>query len=140
MTLHIGLYSDYKTAQKRFNFYGRLDDMMNYRSESDDLYLGGSGLTVVVREKDDLADKGVLILINETFLSKNDYEWILDIAAHEGSHAVDAIWDVIGEPCHDYDNGNEPRAYLAGWVAGRIGSYLTDHFKKKNGRKKVRRG
>lgn len=132
MTLWVGLYSDWEQVLKKFDLYFDVPSMNNM--EQDDMVvpkLGkySGGCTYLVRSKKDNNEKGLVILLNQDYLYKEDYEFLLDLVSHECSHATDAIWQVIGEPCHSFDEGNEPRAYLLGWLAGRIGSYLSEYFK-----------
>lgn len=132
MTLWVGLYSDWEQVLKKFDLYFDVPSMNNM--EQDDTVvpkLGkySSGCTYLVRSKKDNNEKGLVILLNQDYLYKEDYEFLLDLVSHECSHATDAIWQVIGEPCHSFDEGNEPRAYLLGWLAGRIGSYIREYFK-----------
>lgn len=56
--------------------------------------------------------------------------------AHESTHATDVIWDIIGGVGQGYDQGNEPYAYLLGWIAGKVGQFMIDYLRdKENGRK-----
>lgn len=139
MDLFVGTGEDIPYAEKHFLFYRSVEDLQN------DLPIEGasikslqnvSGVTFIVRhKKSDI--KGVLILLNMDFLKEGDYTLILDTVSHESSHAVDAVYQVIHQDSDTYDNGNEPHAYLTGWFAGCIGSYLTKYFKKINERKEV---
>lgn len=132
MTLWVCLYSDWEQILKKFDLYYDIPSMNNM--EQDDMVVPklnkhSSGCTYLVRSKKDNHEKGLIVLLNQDYLYKEDYEFLLDLVSHECSHATDAIWQVIGEPCHSFDEGNEPRAYLLGWLAGRIGSYLSEYFK-----------
>ena len=139
MDLFVGTGEDIPYAEKHFLFYRSVEDLQN------DLPIEGasikslqsvSGVTFIVRhKKSDI--KGVLILLNMDFLKEGDYTLILDTVSHESSHAVDAVYQVIHQDSDTYDNGNEPHAYLTGWFAGCIGSYLTKYFKKINECKEV---
>lgn len=132
MTLWVGLYSDWDQVLKKFNLYydvGSMNDM-----EQDDMLVFklrefSSGCTYLARSKKDNNEKGIIILLNQEYLYTEDYSFLLELVSHECSHATDAVWQVIGEPCHSFDEGNEPRAYLLGWFAGRIGEYLSEYFK-----------
>ncbi len=44
--------------------------------------------------------------------------------AHESVHVADAIFEAIGGHGEDFSIGNEPYAYLVGWVAGSIDEVL----------------
>ena len=139
MDLFVGTLNDIKKATKLFKFYYDVDGMNRDETPIDrDPILSetASGVTYLVRDKKD-GTKGCLVLLNMEYLKEGDYTFILDTVSHEASHVVDAIYQVIHEPSGTYDSGNEPHAYLFGWVAGCIGSYLTKYFKKVNERKEV---
>lgn len=139
MDLFVGTGEDIQYAEKHFLFYRSVEDLQNDFPIEDaaikQLY-SASGVTFIVRhKKSDI--KGVLILLNMNYLKEGDYTLILDTVSHGSSHAVDAVYQVINQNSDTYDNGNEPHAYLTGWFAGCIGSYLTKYFKKINERKEV---
>lgn len=93
-----------------------------------DLYIS----TIIVRDKR-TEDKGVLILIEAP--DKLDGTAI-EVAAHESTHATDVIWDIIGGVGQGYDQGNEPYAYLLGWIAGKVGQFMINYLRnKEDGRK-----
>ena len=139
MDLFVGTGEDIPYAEKHFLFYRSVEDLQNdlpIEGASIKSLQNASGVTFIVRhKKSDI--KGVLILLNMDFLKEGDYTLILDTVSHESSHAVDAVYQVIHQDSDTYDNGNEPHAYLTGWFAGCIGSYLTKYFKKINERKEV---
>lgn len=139
MDLFVGTEKDIPYAEKHFLFYRSVEDLQNdlpIEGASIKSLQSASGVTFIVRhKKSDI--KGVLILLNMDFLKEGDYTLILDTVSHESSHAVDAVYQVIHQDSDTYDNGNEPHAYLTGWFAGCIGSYLTKYFKKINERKEV---
>ena len=139
MDLFVGTGEDIPYAEKHFLFYRSVEDLQN-NCPIEEATLkplqSASGVTFIVRyKKSDM--KGVLILLNMNYLKEGDYYLILDTVSHESSHAVDAVYQVINQNSDTYDNGNEPHAYLTGWFAGCIGSYLTKYFKKINECKKV---
>lgn len=139
MDLFVGTGEDIPYAEKHFLFYRSVEDLQNDCPIEDVTVKplqSASGVTFIVRHKK-LDIKGVLILLNMNYLKEGDYYLILDTVSHESSHAVDAVYQVINQNSDTYDNGNEPHAYLTGWFAGCIGSYLTKYFKKINECKKV---
>lgn len=136
--LWVGFYSDFEKAKKLFKFYYTVDELQKDEEPTTlepRIAPSTSGITYLVRLKKDNT-KGILILLNEESPLDN-YSFVLDIVCHEASHAVDAIYQIIRETPGDYDSGNEPHAYLSGWVAGCVGSSLVKYFKDKDGRKEV---
>lgn len=138
MTLWIGTIDNMKKAVKTFKFYYDIEGM-NKDEEPIDMEpmppTTCSGVTYLVRDKK-TDNKGCLVLLNMKCLREGDYAFILDTVSHEASHVVDATYQVIHEQSGTYDSGNEPHAYLTGWVAGCMGDYLTRYFKQ-NGSKEV---
>ena len=139
MDLFVGTGEDISYAEKHFLFYRSVEDLQNDCHIEDATVKplqSASGVTFIVRhKKSDI--KGVLILLNMNYLKEGDYAFMLETVSHESSHAVDAVYQVINQNSDTYDNGNEPHAYLTGWFAGCIGSYLTKYFKKINECKEV---
>lgn len=136
--LWVGFYSDFEKAKKMFKFFYTVEELQRNEEPTDifpKIAAGTSGVTYLIRLKKD-STKGLLILLNED-APLDQYEFILDLVSHEASHAVDAIYQIIRETPGDYDSGNEPHAYLTGWVAGCVGHTLTKYFKEKDGRKEV---
>lgn len=141
MDLWVGTEQDVPYANKNFLHYYSVQDLQQDKpienSQIDPFIISStSAVTYVVRHKKS-GIKGILILFNMTYIKEGDYCFILDTVSHESSHAVDAVYQVIRETSGNYDDGNEPHAYLTGWFAGCIGSYLTKYFKKLNERKEV---
>lgn len=139
MDLFVGTMDDINKAIKSFKFYYDTDELNRDEEPIDKDPMPSktvSGVTYLIRDKK-TGEKGCLVLLNMDYLKDGDYTMILDIVSHEASHVVDAIYQIIREPSGTYDSGNEPHAYLTGWVAGCIGSYLTKYFKKLNERKEV---
>lgn len=139
MDLFVGTEEDISYAERHFFFYRSVEDLQNNLSIEDAVIKPLqhiSGVTFIVRhKKSDI--KGLLILLNMSYLKEGDYTFILDTVSHESSHAVDAVYQLINQNSDTYDNGNEPHAYLTGWFAGCIGSYLTKYFKKQNECKEI---
>lgn len=134
MDLYIGNYNDWNKAINKFVFYYTVSDLkedfVNTKS-SPRLPIEAYAATWVVKNKSD-GQFGVLILLNtEIFdIAVDNLTFILDVTSHEASHAVDAIYQFIGETPSTFDEGNEPHAYLTGWITGRIGEFLILHCKK----------
>ncbi len=139
MTLWVGSVNDMKKAIKLFKFYYDTDGL-NKDEEPVNMEPAisetASGVTYLTRNKK-TGERGCLVLLNMEYLKEGDYTTILDIVSHEASHVVDAIYQIIREQSGTYDSGNEPHAYLTGWVAGCIGDYLTKYFKDINECKEV---
>ena len=139
LDLFVGTLDDVSKAEKTFYFYTTVEDLRNNEiienAKLNDL-ASTSGVTYLVKHKKGNIN-GVLILLNMQVLKEGDYSFILDTISHESSHAVDATYQMIRQDCDNYDGGNEPHAYLTGWYAGCIGSYLTEQFKKAHGREEV---
>lgn len=135
--LWVGFYSDFDKAKKMFSFFYDIEELQR-GEEPEDMFPSiahnTGGVTYLVRLKKNNV-KGILILLNDDILEE-DYSFLLDLVSHEASHAVDAIYQIIKERPGNYDSGNEPHAYLIGWVAGCVGESLTKFFKK-NGSKEV---
>lgn len=139
MTLWIGTIDDIRKAIKLFKFYYDTDELNRDEEPIDKDPVPSktaSGVTYLVRDKK-TGEKGCLVLLNMDYLKDGDYIIILDTVSHEASHVVDAIYQIIREPSGTYDSGNEPHAYLTGYIAGCIGSYLTQYYKKQNECKEV---
>lgn len=138
LDLFVGTMEDINKAERTFYFYHTIEDL-RINNPIENARLGElastSGVTYVVKHKKS-NDNGILIILNMEVLKEGDYQFILDTVSHESSHAVDATYQMIHQDSEDYDSGNEPHAYLTGWYAGCIGSYLTEYFKK-NGRKEI---
>lgn len=124
MTLYVGLYSDWESAKKKFNFYPSIEDLNhNVIGQPDDEMQGSWGTTWLVRPKKPGSDAGVLILLNDGVLVEN-YSLLFDLIAHESGHATDAVFQYVGGNITNFDGGNENYMYLLGWIAGRVGEYL----------------
>lgn len=135
--LWVGFYSDFNKARRIFSFYYDIESLKRDEEPEDrfpSIANDTGGVTYLVRLKKDNA-KGILILLNDDVLEK-DYSFLLDLISHEASHAVDAFYQIINEQPGNYDSGNEPHAYLTGWVAGCVGESLTKFFKE-NGSEEV---
>lgn len=135
--LWVGFYSDFDKAKRTFSFFYDIESLQRGEEPEDicpNISYNTGGVTYLVRLKKN-STKGILILLNDDILEE-DYSFLLDLVSHEASHAVDAIYQIIKEQPGNYDSGNEPHAYLTGWVAGCVGESLTKFFKE-NGSKEV---
>lgn len=135
--LWVGFYSDFDKAKRTFSFFYDIEGLQRGEEPEDicpNISYNTGGVTYLVRLKKNNT-KGILILLNDDILEE-DYSFLLDLVSHEASHAVDAIYQIIREQPGNYDSGNEPHAYLTGWVAGCVGESLTKFFKE-NGSKEV---
>lgn len=134
-SLWVTTYDKMEMYKKRFLFFDSVDALLfDKRDQVHTPVLHAataSATTWIVREKNtDIL--GILIALNMDFIEEGDYSFILDLVSHESGHAVDAIYQMIGETSKSFDDGNEPHSYLLGWVAGRIGEYLASYFKEIN--------
>lgn len=134
MDLYIGNYSDWNKALNKFVFYYTISDLKEDFVDSKSsprLPIEAYAATWVVKNKSD-GQFGVLILLNTELIdiTVDNLAFILDITSHEASHAVDAIYQYIGETPNTFDGGNEPHAYLTGWVTSKIGEFLILNYKK----------
>lgn len=126
VNLWVGTYQDFSETKKKFEFYEDIPGMhANKPAEYVPDVSHGAAVTFIVREKKS-TEKGILILINDDFIDNVDF-FVFDIVTHETVHATDYIWQLIG--AEHNDNVDEPFAYLAGWIAGKIGQYYLDLIK-----------
>lgn len=129
MTLWVSTISNFDKYKTRFKIYPTIKDMDEDRDEVPLNPEGKGGVTYLVVENR-TGSKGILILISEPDVDKiTDFDF--DVSAHESVHAADAVFDVIHAYTTGYDVGDEPYAYLVGYIAGRIGSYLIEYAKSK---------
>lgn len=73
--------------------------------------------------KDDNGDYGVVVVYNM------DAEVETGDVAHEAVHVTDYVFDELNMAAQSYENGNEPYAYLLGWVAKQLKDYYDDRRK-----------
>ena len=131
--LYISTIDCFEEMKRKFLFYPTIKDLLNKENNGSPISpASADGVTFIVRDKR-TGDKGVLILIEAP--DKLDGTAI-EVAAHESTHATDVIWDIIGGIGQGYDQGNEPYAYLLGWIAGKVGQFMIDYLRnKEDGRK-----
>lgn len=131
----IGLYPAYLWVstleyfdkyKSRFYYYASIADMNNDNPGTPASPTNKGGVTFVVIEKK-TKKKGILILIDVDIKGITDFDF--DVVAHESVHGADAIYDFIGAYGEGYDRGNEPYAYLVGFIAGKIGQYMIDYIR-----------
>lgn len=101
-----------------FTFYNTKEDkqVIDITKDLEQSDTFGMGTFSVSRKSDGLY--GVLIVIP----SLDSYE-NTDIT-HEAVHAADYIYQEIGACSGTFEDGNEPYAYLVGWIAGCISKSL----------------
>ncbi len=121
--LYISTIDCFEEMKRKFLFYPTIKDLLNKENNGSPISpVSADGVTF-----------GVLILIEAP--DKLDGTAI-EVAAHESTHATDVIWDIIGGIGQGYDQGNEPYAYLLGWIAGKVGQFMIDYLRnKEDGRK-----
>ena len=79
-----------------------------------------TGCTTLARTRNKHEIPCVVITLDTAMVSIAEWDELADTIAHESTHAADAIFDYIYASGQSYDNGNEPYAYLLGYIAGRI--------------------
>lgn len=129
MTLWVSTISNFDKYRPRFEMYPTIKDMNDGRDGNPLNPENKGGVTYLVVDKK-TKSKGVLILISEPNID-NITDFDFDISAHESVHAADAVFDVIGAYTTGYDEGDEPYAYLVGYISGKIGSFLIEYVRNK---------
>ena len=115
--IYIASKTDFEEAKKKFYFFSTMQDLLEDTNRGT-LYFC------------DDADGGI-------FLEESDIldGYCFEITAHESTHVADIVWDAIGAIGEDSTQGNEPYAYLLGWVAGKVGQYIIDTLKEDGSKK-----
>lgn len=107
------------------------DDFKNFT-----FVLGGGNNKEVPMDFESICDKLLLmthaVIDNETgdygvmvYFNMNEDLHTGDLA-HESVHVVDYVFDELGMYSQCYQDGNEPYAYLIGWVAQQLKDYYDD--------------
>lgn len=78
-------------------------------------------LTHAVADKD--GNLGVIVYVCP------DMDHDVGSLAHEAVHVADYVFDELGMISQSYDDGNEPYAYLVGWIANKIKEYYDSRRK-----------
>lgn len=127
-----------ETAEKlnrKFRFYRTLDGCRagdpNEEATMDPQIPLMTGCTTLARTKDKYGIPCVVITLNTDMINIAEWSELADTIAHESTHAADAIFDYIYASGQSFDNGNEPYAYLLGYIAGRIANTVIT-WKEKN--------
>lgn len=120
---------------KKFRFYRSIDGCrsgdQNKEAIMDVQVPSMTGCTTLARTKDKYETPCVVITLNASMTSIAGWDELADTIAHESTHAADAIFDYIYASGQSYDNGNEPYAYLLGYIAGRIANTVIE-WKERN--------
>lgn len=120
---------------KKFKFYRTLDGCRsgdpNEEVVMDSRVPTITGCTTLARTKDKYNLPCVVITLNTDMVTGADWRSLVDTIAHESTHAADAIFDYIYALGQSFDNGNEPYAYLLGYIAGRVTNTVIE-WKEKN--------
>lgn len=124
--IYIASKTDFEEAKKKFYFYSTVQNLLE-DTNAGVPYCGddADGGTFMIRSKKN-GTKGVIVFLEESELLDG---YCFEIAAHESTHVADIIWDIIGAIGEDSSQGNEPYAYLLGWIAGKVGQYIIDTLK-----------
>lgn len=129
MDLWVTTTDEYPNIKNKFDFFRDIQDLREDAEPANPLDPSfGAAVTFIVREKK-TRDKGLLVFINTHSADKIDW-FLFDTISHESVHVADAIYQFIGGNSEEFDRGNEPYAYLAGWVAGKIGQFMIDYLKR----------
>lgn len=130
--IYIASKTDFEEAKKKFYFFSTMQDLLEDTNRGT-LYFcdDADGGTFMVRSKKNGA-KGVIIFLEESDILDG---YCFEITAHESTHVADIVWDAIGAIGEDSTQGNEPYAYLLGWVAGKVGQYIIDTLKEDGSKK-----
>lgn len=72
------------------------------------------------------SDMGVLVYVNP------ECEGDVSAFAHEAVHVADYVFDELNMTTQSYIDGNEPYAYLVGWVAEKLCEYYDDRRKQES--------
>lgn len=98
--------------------------------------LGGGDNKEVPMDFESICDKLLLmthaVIDNETgdygvivYFNINEDLHTGDLA-HESVHVADYVFDELGMYSQSYQDGNEPYAYLVGWIAKQLKDYYDD--------------
>ena len=109
--LYLYITNDIDKAKDSFDFYKNISDLgSGNECKSLKLELNSIlGFTILVSTKKDNC-LGVLI-----YLKDIDKDEVYKTISHESVHCADAIFQYIGAYSQDYDNTDEPYAYLVEW-------------------------
>lgn len=126
LAVHIGMFSDWDIAKKKYYFYDKIDDTYDHNfiepdrvASPEDSY----GCVYIVEDKKS-GDRAILALFNEDYIDENPAQ-LINTIAHESVHIADYTWLYIGGGAAN--EVNEPYAYLVGWIAGKISEYLIEY-------------
>lgn len=84
---------------------------------------GGYGLITHAVIENETGNLGVIVYVDTEF---NDGAGAF---AHEAVHVADYVFDELNMTSQSYEDGNEPYAYLVGWITNEIEKYYDDRRK-----------
>lgn len=84
---------------------------------------GGYGLITHAVIEDETGNLGVIVYVD------TEFEDGVGSFAHEAIHVADYVFDELNITSQSYEDGNEPYAYLVGWIANEIKKYYDDRRK-----------
>lgn len=82
-----------------------------------------NAFTVVAKERNGGAI-GFLVVVKPELITDDN---IYDTISHESVHVADGFYEFTGATTQNLSEGNEPYAYLVGWIAGCMSNYLIEY-------------
>lgn len=118
--LYVTSFDHVDEANEMFEFYDDVDEMIHEKDSSYTITKGvlsrAEALTLCVKEKRTGA-MGALIMIKDKNISNGT-------KAHESVHAADVYYSFGKFTSQSYHDGNEPYAYLVGWITDCIDEFI----------------
>lgn len=119
--LYITYFSNLEEVEDVFYIFNTVDDQRTKKSSTlsleEHMFASTDAMVVLVREKNTGA-LGVLVLLQDGIEIKNS------IKAHEAIHVADAYYEYGKFVSQSFDDGNEPYAYLVGWIVDCIDEFI----------------
>lgn len=125
LDVYITSKDDFDSVKSKFKFYRDVQCLERDEDGEPIISKTSAGTTYLVRRGKNDTHSILLVLNTDVYLSSDSF----NTAAHESVHAADIVWDVIGAVGESYTDGNEPYAYLVGWIAGKIGEFMINYGK-----------
>lgn len=123
--VYITSKNDFDSVKNKFKFYRDIEHLNNDEDGTPMISKSSAGTTFLVRRGKHDTHSILIVLDVDAYLSSDSF----NTAAHESVHSADIIWDIIGSDTESYTDGNEPYAYLVGWIAGKIGEFMITYGK-----------
>lgn len=112
-----------------FTFYrggGNYTECLNSKEEVTQGIEGGHFALLTHAVADENENLGVIIYVD------SNMEHDTGSFAHEAVHVADYVFDELGMLSQSYDDGNEPYAYLVGWITNKIKEYYDSRRKQES--------